>query len=86
MSCRIIGRKIENAFINFLLNQLKLQGKNLVKANYIKTKKNVQVEKFYDNIGFNVDGCQKENTSYILNLKEFKSEKINFIKLNFNGK
>ena len=86
MSCRIIGRKIENAFINFLLNELKLQGKKLVNANYIKTKKNVQVEKFYDNIGFNVDRCQKENTSYILNLKEFKSQKINFIKLNFNGK
>jgi FkbH-like protein len=86
MSCRIIGRKIETAFIDFLLNELKLQGKDLVKANYIKTKKNVQVEKFYNNIGFSVDRCEKENTYYILQLKKFKSQKINFIKLNFNGK
>jgi FkbH-like protein len=52
LSCRILGKCIEDAFFNYILNQLKKQGIQTVKALYIPTVKNIQVKDFYDRQGF----------------------------------
>jgi FkbH-like protein len=52
LSCRILGRGIEKAFIHFLLNQLIEQGVEEVTAEYIPTTKNRQTESFFESIGF----------------------------------
>jgi FkbH-like protein len=52
LSCRILGKHIEDAFLNFVLNQLKQQGVKTVQAQYIPTAKNMQVKDFYTNNGF----------------------------------
>lgn len=82
MSCRVMGRKLENVIINELVS--KCNGKRL-RAEFLPTAKNAPVKDLYDRLGFSliddVDGykiyeldtkrCQKkEFTSY----KEIKFE------------
>jgi FkbH-like protein len=47
MSCRVIGREVETAFLGALLQNLKEAGIETVKASYITTVKNVIVVDFY---------------------------------------
>jgi FkbH-like protein len=54
LSCRILGRGIEDAFLFLMLKKLKLEGFKTVYASYISTPKNEQVENFYDKAGFSV--------------------------------
>jgi FkbH-like protein len=63
LSCRIIGRNIEYAFVNYIIKEfVKKQNLKKISASYVPTKKNVQVETFYDNLGFelieNKDGTK----------------------------
>lgn len=55
MSCRILGKDIEFAFLNYILNQLKESGFSTINGTYIRTLKNGQVEDFYDKLGFTCD-------------------------------
>jgi FkbH-like protein len=52
MSCRILGKQIEYAFLITVLNSLKENGVKFVRACYIPTSKNMQVKDFYEKIGF----------------------------------
>jgi len=52
LSCRILGKDIEKAFVKTVLNLLKQKGIARVKAKYIPTTKNAQVADFYDKLGF----------------------------------
>jgi len=52
LSCRILGKGIENIFLSYIMIKLKNMGLSFVRATYIKTEKNAQVSKFYDNIEF----------------------------------
>jgi FkbH-like protein len=52
LSCRILGKGIEKAFIYQVLNLLKEQKIGRVLASYIPTSKNEQVKDFYEKIGF----------------------------------
>jgi FkbH-like protein len=52
LSCRILGRDIEKAYLFFLINELQTRGIEIVNASYIATAKNGQTEMFYENCGF----------------------------------
>ena len=52
LSCRIIGRGIEDAIISHILKEAKNQGVEKIKADFIPTKKNNPAENFYENFGF----------------------------------
>lgn len=52
LSCRILGKGIETAFVKTVLNLLHGQGITSVEACYVPTAKNGQVCDFYDKIGF----------------------------------
>jgi len=52
MSCRVIGREVETAFLGALLQRLQSMGVSEVKASYIPTVKNVIVKDFYKQHGF----------------------------------
>ena len=47
-----MGRGVENAFLYHCLNAIKNRGCSLVNSYYYKTKKNNQVEDFFNNRGF----------------------------------
>jgi FkbH-like protein len=62
LSCRVLGKHIEDTFLLFVLNQLKQQNIKTVQAKYIPTSKNMQVKDFYQENGFRVivrdeEGC-----------------------------
>jgi FkbH-like protein len=86
MSCRIIGRKIELAFINLLIEKLKQKGFSSVSASYIKSQKNNQVNDFYLNFNFKETSVEDLKTNYKLETNNFKSNKVKHIKINLNGK
>ncbi|MCI1785954.1 MAG: HAD-IIIC family phosphatase [Bacteroidales bacterium] len=69
LSCRILGKGIERAFIKTILNSMKEQGIKEVKAQYIPTAKNVQVKDFYEKCGFTCISETAEGIkNYVINL------------------
>lgn len=54
MSCRVIGRNVEKAILDTVLERLAAAGVESVEANFIQTKKNGQVANFYEQSGFAV--------------------------------
>lgn len=52
LSCRILGKGIENAFIKKVMVLLKESGMASIKATYLPTAKNAQVKDFYEKCGF----------------------------------
>ena len=64
LSCRILGKGIENAFFQCIVALLKESGLRSIRASYIPTPKNVQVSDFYDRCGMTcvinqTDGVKK---------------------------
>jgi FkbH-like protein len=64
MSCRIIGRNIEYAFMNQVMAYLVGQGFSKVKASFAATKKNAQVADFYDHTGFRLVSADTGDKHY----------------------
>lgn len=52
LSCRILGKDIETAFVSAIINHLYKNGIRTIKATYVPTLKNGLVADFYDRIGF----------------------------------
>jgi FkbH-like protein len=65
LSCRILGKGIEVAFITKIIDILRSEGVERLSACFIPTQKNTQVADFYDKMGF----------SQIREIKESKGEK-----------
>jgi FkbH-like protein len=70
LSCRILGRGIEFAFLDSILNKLVDKGYKTAKAKYIKSAKNSQVSDFYDRAGFSLINCTNEVRDYSLNISK----------------
>ena len=78
LSCRILGRNIENEFLNQILKLLKSQNIKKVIAKYAETPKNKKFGDFYKKAKFNT----KDNKVFELNLEAFKIETIKYIEVN----
>ena len=70
LSCRILGKNIENIFLKCILNQLHDRGIRNVTAKYSKTKKNSQTASFYDNNNFDIVDQSDGEKSYICHLNK----------------
>jgi FkbH-like protein len=84
LSCRILGKNIEEAFLFFILNKLKSEGINKVYASYLPTIKNVQVKDFYEKEGFiilseNIPVSGAKN--YIIDITNKKLEIASYFKI-----
>ena len=67
LSCRILGKGIERAFLNKILLLLKESGLKTVLAHYAPTAKNAQVKDFFDRCGFHCEAEDAEgNKSYTI--------------------
>ena len=84
MSCRIIGRDIEFAFIYNIINRLKKKKVKILKASYYKTKKNDQVKSFFEKCSFSLLSNNKEEKTYSLNIPDFSCKEIKYIEV-ING-
>jgi predicted enzyme involved in methoxymalonyl-ACP biosynthesis len=70
LSCRILGKGIEQAFLSFCLNLLKKEGVQKIHASYLPTAKNSQVSDFYDQMGFSLTDIRNDCKYYELPLHE----------------
>jgi FkbH-like protein len=55
LSCRVLGRDVETAFISAIANLVSRDGGCMLVGRFIPSLKNVQTEKFYFNHGFKFD-------------------------------
>jgi FkbH-like protein len=53
MSCRVLGRKVEEAIYDILLRDLDRRGVKRLRARYLPTKKNNMVSEHFDRLGMN---------------------------------
>jgi FkbH-like protein len=81
MSCRILGRNIEKVFIYKICEIARKIGIEIVKGEYIQTKKNTFVKDFYKKIGFDLENKIDNRTIWVLNLNETKIEKPDYIRI-----
>lgn len=84
MSCRIIGRNIEYAFMDFFISYLKGIDITKVTAEYIQTPKNKQVSDFFDKFSFRFVNSDTKVKKYILDTKEYNSKNLDYIEV-ING-
>ncbi len=68
MSCRVIGRKIEHAFLASLVEELCAAGVRRIEASYVSTPKNALCEQFLADAGFARVNEGGEETRYALEL------------------
>ena len=68
MSCRILGRGIEAAFVKFVLNRLRQEGIKRVTAAYVASARNMQTACFYDSLGFVTSASEDNIKKYIIDL------------------
>src|SRR5918994_2005979 len=65
LSCRVMGRGVENAIMGYLLDQAKREGVTRVKGRYLPTEKNRPCQEFLANCGFIKEGGYWVYSSYV---------------------
>ena len=71
MSCRIIGRSVETAFLAKIVADARKEKAARIIGEYIPTKKNPPASDLYEKHGFGMPATSDDNvTSWILNLNE----------------
>lgn len=77
LSCRVMNRQVENAMMSFICEQALKNGIEIIRGEYIPTKKNMPAKDFYRNLGFvEIDG------KYCLNVKEAGISCPDYFKMN----
>jgi FkbH-like protein len=64
MSCRVIGREVERAFLGELLRELGRRGIARVRGEYMPTPKNAMVRDFYPSCGFTLSDADAAKTAW----------------------
>lgn len=76
MSCRVMGRYIEDQFIDYVENKLRGEGIKTLKAYYFPTKKNKPVENLFERLGYELlEKDENGNKVYLRNLNKKISRK-----------
>jgi len=81
MSCRVIGRNIEYSFVDYVIEKRKEKKNEKIKAKYIKTPKNEQVEKFFDKCSFKLNESNDSIRYYTLNISKYVPKKLKYIEV-----
>ncbi len=81
LSCRILGRKIETFFLNYVIDYCKERKYKFLRSSYIKTNKNSQVQDFYTQHQFQSEVISSEVSTYVLELEKINVTDISFITL-----
>lgn len=73
MSCRVLGRNVEQALLNYVAGTARGRGISTIKGHYIPSAKNGMVEKHYEKLGFVREGVETAGgTIWRLMLEDFK--------------
>lgn len=77
LSCRVIERNLEKAFMAFINNKAKENNMHFLEGEYIPTPKNMSVKDFYMRIGFS----HEEDGIFRLNINKIEIECPNYIEI-----
>lgn len=80
MSCRVIGRGVEEALLNTLIREATKRRSRLISGVYIPTSKNKQVADFYSKFGFNFVN-EGDLGRWILALDQKTEKNVDWIKI-----
>lgn len=80
MSCRVMGRELENIIMGEVLKNLKERGIQYVTAEYVQTAKNVPVKKLFERLGFSVIAEENSIKRYQLDLNGWKKPDVSTYK------
>ncbi len=80
MSCRVMGRKIENYLIDYVENDLKNKGIKKIFGIYVPTQKNVPVKELYKCLGYTIVSECEGRQLYELDLCANKPKREHFVK------
>jgi FkbH-like protein len=73
MSCRVLARQVEQAFLNHIAESASQSGKRGLVGHYIPTSKNKMVESHYEKLGFASMKLEEDgSTTWFLDLANFK--------------
>ena len=85
LSCRIMGRDIEKAIMNFIVNYYSALGFDEICSAYFPTVKNKPVLRFYEDLGFKILNEDQGNKYYNINLTDYVYQNVNYVKINNYG-
>ena len=72
LSCRVMGRNIENAIMSYIINQANKNGVKKITASYIPTNKNIPCSSFLKEFGFkNIEGKWMFEINGLINIPEY---------------
>lgn len=73
MSCRVLGRKVEEAVLNEIIKDAAAEGASMIVGEYIPTPRNAMVAGFYADLGFRKVGVsdQSGSTHWELNIETY---------------
>ena len=76
LSCRILGKGIEYAFVKTIMKQYKEQWGSALNATYIPTAKNGQVADFFEKCGFDVLASDEDGAKHYVSFLEDDDLKV----------
>jgi FkbH-like protein len=81
MSCRVIGRQVEDAMVDRICRDAAKAGCISVSAEYIPTAKNNLVAGFWDKMGFEKENADAKQVRYSKQLKNYQSPQFLYLKI-----
>lgn len=85
MSCRVIGREIERAFLGALIEELGRRGVTRVSGDYIPTRKNAMVSDFYASCGWQPAGGCETRSSWAFSIGDMEPPQSRFVALSWEA-
>jgi FkbH-like protein len=85
MSCRVIGREIERAFLGALIEELGRRGVTRVSGDYIPTRKNAMVSDFYASSGWQPAGGDETRSSWAFSIGDMEPPQSRFVALSWEA-
>ena len=82
MSCRVIGRNLEIAFLDEIVLFLMKKNIKTLFTSYVRTPKNKQVESFFEKFGFTVIESNELRKDFSIQLENYKMNNLPYIKIN----
>lgn len=81
MSCRVIGRQVEDALVDRICRDAAKAGCTSISAEYIPTAKNNLVAGFWDKMGFEKENADAKQVRYSRQLKNYQSPQFLYLKI-----
>ena len=81
MSCRVIGRQVEDALVDRICRDAVKAGRASVSAEYVPTAKNNLVADFWDKMGFSRQSTEAHRIQYAKELTDYKSPRFAYLQI-----